>query len=108
MISKCFEYFCCSQSSRLIWFGHFKISRYKDDKKCSRLIAEALDPEGKITAVQIYCKLKQLGLQTTRSKKLACVDVPLPAGDDPTEEAGVAFTNTPKGNENDSYLKTSM
>ncbi|CAL9065379.1 unnamed protein product [Musa banksii] len=82
--------------------------KYKDDKKCSRLIAEALDPEGKITAVQIYCKLKQLGLQTTRSKKLACVDVPLPAGDDPTEEAGTAFTITPKGHENDSYLKTSI
>ncbi|XP_064992246.1 uncharacterized protein LOC135584632 isoform X1 [Musa acuminata AAA Group] len=82
--------------------------KYKDDKKCSRLIAEALDPEGKITAVQIYCKLKQLGLQTTRSKKLACVDVPLPAGDDPTEEASTAFTITPKGQENDTYLKTSI
>ncbi|KAJ8499542.1 hypothetical protein OPV22_010094 [Ensete ventricosum] len=81
--------------------------KYKDDKKCSRLIAEALDPEGKITAVQIYRKLRQLGLQTTRSKKLACADVPLPARDDPTEEAGIAFTITPEGHE-DSYLKTSV
>ncbi|KAL1206714.1 hypothetical protein V5N11_027273 [Cardamine amara subsp. amara] len=40
--------------------------RYKDDKNCSRLIAESLDPDGGISAAQVTNKLKQLGLETRK------------------------------------------
>ncbi|CAH8329047.1 unnamed protein product [Eruca vesicaria subsp. sativa] len=40
--------------------------RLKDDKDCSRLIAESLDPDGGISAAQVTNKLKQLGLQTRK------------------------------------------
>ncbi|CAA7024796.1 unnamed protein product [Microthlaspi erraticum] len=36
---------------------------FKDDKDCSRLIAETLDPDGGISAAQVTNKLKQLGLE---------------------------------------------
>ncbi|WOK95730.1 hypothetical protein Cni_G04437 [Canna indica] len=68
--------------------------RYKDDRRCSRLIAEALDPEGNIAPVQVYRKLKQLGLHTMKRKKSAGTDAPLSTGDDPVEEAGAASTST--------------
>ncbi|KAI5020430.1 hypothetical protein ZWY2020_045318 [Hordeum vulgare] len=44
--------------------------KYKDDRKCSHLIAEALDPSGKISSAQISRKLTQLGLRnvTRRTK----------------------------------------
>ncbi|KAE8767303.1 T-complex protein 1 subunit eta [Hordeum vulgare] len=44
--------------------------RYKDDHKCSHLIAEALDPSGNISSAQISRKLTQLGLMniTRRTK----------------------------------------
>ncbi|XP_044422357.1 protein timeless homolog isoform X10 [Triticum aestivum] len=45
---------------------------YKDDRKCSHLIAEALDPSGKISSAQISRKLTQLGLRSvTRRKKVS-------------------------------------
>uniref|UniRef100_A0A0D9WDU9 Timeless N-terminal domain-containing protein n=1 Tax=Leersia perrieri TaxID=77586 RepID=A0A0D9WDU9_9ORYZ len=37
--------------------------RYKDDRKCTHLIAEALDPSGKISSAQVSRKLTQLGLR---------------------------------------------
>ncbi|KAJ4875737.1 timeless family protein [Raphanus sativus] len=40
--------------------------RFKDDKDCSRLIAETLDPDGGISAAQVTNKLKQLGLETRK------------------------------------------
>jgi timeless len=40
--------------------------RYKDDKNCSRLIAENLVPDGGISAAQVTNKLKQLGLETRK------------------------------------------
>ncbi|VAH23136.1 unnamed protein product [Triticum turgidum subsp. durum] len=46
--------------------------KYKDDRKCSHLIAEALDPSGKISSAQISRKLTQLGLRSvTRRKKVS-------------------------------------
>ncbi|KAL6848915.1 hypothetical protein ACP4OV_021498 [Aristida adscensionis] len=54
--------------------------RYKDDRKCSHLIAEALDPTGKISSAQVSRKLTQLGLRNvTRRKKGA--DESLSTGD---------------------------
>ncbi|VAH10210.1 unnamed protein product [Triticum turgidum subsp. durum] len=45
--------------------------KYKDDRKCSHLIAEALDPSGKISSAQISRKLTQLGLRSvTRRTKV--------------------------------------
>ncbi|KAG7612788.1 Timeless C-terminal [Arabidopsis suecica] len=40
--------------------------RYKDDKNCSRLIAENLVSDGGISAAQVTNKLKQLGLETRK------------------------------------------
>ncbi|KAF6997707.1 hypothetical protein CFC21_013904 [Triticum aestivum] len=45
--------------------------KYKDDRKCSHLIAEALDPSGKVSSAQISRKLTQLGLRSvTRRTKV--------------------------------------
>lgn len=37
--------------------------RYKDNVNCTQLIAQALDPEGNISAAQVSRKCKKLGLQ---------------------------------------------
>ncbi|KAG0519284.1 hypothetical protein BDA96_09G251100 [Sorghum bicolor] len=58
--------------------------KYKDDRKCSHLIADALDSSGKITSAQVSRKLTQLGLRNvTRRKKGA--DESLLTGDRATE-----------------------
>uniref|UniRef100_A0ACD5TDG3 Uncharacterized protein n=1 Tax=Avena sativa TaxID=4498 RepID=A0ACD5TDG3_AVESA len=54
--------------------------KYKDDRKCSHLIAEALDPSGKISSAQIYRKLTQLGLRNVM-KRTKVPEAPLSAGD---------------------------
>lgn len=43
--------------------------KYKDDRKCSHLIAEALDPTGKISSPQVSRKLTQLGLRNVMKRK---------------------------------------
>ncbi|XP_039799804.1 protein timeless homolog isoform X3 [Panicum virgatum] len=43
--------------------------KYKDERKCSHLIAEALDPTGKISSAQISRKLTQLGLRNAMWRK---------------------------------------
>ncbi|CAL4901739.1 unnamed protein product [Urochloa decumbens] len=46
--------------------------KYKDDRKCSHLIAEALDSTGKISSAQVSRKITQLGLRNAmRRKKVA-------------------------------------
>ncbi|CAL4894934.1 unnamed protein product [Urochloa decumbens] len=58
--------------------------KYKDDRKCSHLIAEALDSTGKISSAQVSRKITQLGLRNaTRRKKVA--DGSLSSGDLATE-----------------------
>nr|CAB3464414.1 unnamed protein product [Digitaria exilis] len=58
--------------------------KYKDDRKCSHLIAEALDPTGKISSAQVSRKLTRLGLRNViRRKKVA--DESLSTGDLATE-----------------------
>ncbi|BFG23444.1 hypothetical protein CerSpe_097180 [Prunus speciosa] len=44
--------------------------KFKDDQNCSHLIAKALDPDGRVSPVQISNKLKQLGLKVVRRKRL--------------------------------------
>lgn len=45
------------------------VYRFKDHKKCSHMIANALDGEGKYTAAQVSRKLKNLGLVVPQKKK---------------------------------------
>ncbi|KAK2404509.1 timeless family protein [Trifolium repens] len=45
--------------------------KFKDDRNCSRRIAEVLDPDGKISPAQISNKLKKLGLTIAPRKKKA-------------------------------------
>ncbi|XP_058100318.1 uncharacterized protein LOC131245111 isoform X3 [Magnolia sinica] len=56
--------------------------KYKDNRQCSHLIAEALDPDGKVSPSQVSCKLKQLGLKVASKKKMPNVDEPFSGGDD--------------------------
>nr|GEU97454.1 hypothetical protein [Tanacetum cinerariifolium] len=42
--------------------------QFKDQKKCSQMIASALDDDGKFTAAQISRKLRQLGLRIRKQK----------------------------------------
>ena len=44
--------------------------RFKEHKRCSYMIANALDADNKFTAVQVSRKLKQLGL----TYQIGCVD----------------------------------
>ncbi|KAL6123153.1 hypothetical protein ACLB2K_075676 [Fragaria x ananassa] len=44
--------------------------KFKDNHNCSQLIAEVLDPDGKILSTQISNKLKHLGLKVARRKRL--------------------------------------
>lgn len=43
--------------------------KYKDNRHCSRLIAEELDPDGKVSPVQVSNKLRRLGLRVLRQKR---------------------------------------
>lgn len=47
----------------------FDLPRFKDHKKCSHMIANAMDGDGKFTAPQVSRKLKQLGLHIPRKKR---------------------------------------
>ncbi|XP_052156006.1 uncharacterized protein LOC127773847 isoform X2 [Oryza glaberrima] len=53
--------------------------KYKDDRKCTHLIAEALDPSGKITSVQVSRKLTQLGLRNAMKRRTKVPEAPLSA-----------------------------
>ncbi|KAG8069407.1 hypothetical protein GUJ93_ZPchr0005g15922 [Zizania palustris] len=43
--------------------------KYKDDRKCCHMIAEALDPSGKISSAQVSRKLRQLGLRNAMNRR---------------------------------------
>ncbi|KAL7254194.1 hypothetical protein ACSBR1_008571 [Camellia fascicularis] len=43
--------------------------KYKNNRHCSRLIAEALDQDGKVSPVQVSNKLRQLGLRVLPKKR---------------------------------------
>ncbi|XP_052110339.1 uncharacterized protein LOC107466801 [Arachis duranensis] len=50
--------------------------KFKDDPQCSCRIAEALDQHGKISAAQIFNKLKKLGLKVRPKRKMRNSDEP--------------------------------
>ncbi|XP_068659821.1 uncharacterized protein [Aristolochia californica] len=50
--------------------------KFKDEPNCSHLIAEALDPEGRISPVQVSAKLKRLGLKVVSKGKMHRADGP--------------------------------
>ncbi|KAK2654028.1 hypothetical protein Ddye_013884 [Dipteronia dyeriana] len=61
--------------------------KFKDDQNCSRLIAESLDPDGKVSAAQVSNKLKQLGFQLAPKKRVRSTAESRSAGpDQPGEE----------------------
>ena len=47
----------------------FSFCRFKDHKRCSHMIANALDADGIFTAAQVSRKLKQLGLRVSQQKR---------------------------------------
>ena len=51
-------------------------SRYKDSQNCCDLIAEALDPDGKISPLQVTRALKQLGYKIPRKKNTLNASAP--------------------------------
>ncbi|GLT35849.1 hypothetical protein SLA2020_102660 [Shorea laevis] len=73
--------------------------KYKDDPNCSRLIAESLDPEGQVLAVQVSNKLKQLGLKVAPKKRMRAGG-PFSAGSD--QQKGEAVPNNKNGSEGSS------
>lgn len=58
------------------------ISRYKDSQNCCDLIAEALDPDGKISPLQVTRALKQLGYKIPRKKKILNASAPNKPGNE--------------------------
>ncbi|TMW93204.1 hypothetical protein EJD97_012027 [Solanum chilense] len=50
--------------------------RYKDSQNCCDLIAEALDPDGKISPLQVTRALKQLGYKIPRKKNTLNASAP--------------------------------
>lgn len=61
--------------------------QYKGNRRCSLMIAEALDPDGKISAAQVSRKLKQLGLKVAASKRKSGDDNLLNGEDDGNADA---------------------
>ncbi|KAI4348017.1 hypothetical protein L6164_008780 [Bauhinia variegata] len=51
--------------------------KFKDDRHCSRRIAEVLDPDGKISPAQISNKLKKLGLKVAPRKRTGGAEEPV-------------------------------
>ncbi|XP_031093945.1 interaptin [Ipomoea triloba] len=49
--------------------------KYKDDQHCDRLIAEALDPDGKVSPLQVSKALKHLGFKMPRRRRTANTSV---------------------------------
>lgn len=68
----------------------FEYIRFKDDRNCTRRIAEVLDPDGKISPAQISNKLKKLGLSTAPRKKMGDTNETLSANLNQLEGGGVA------------------
>ncbi|KAJ8536836.1 hypothetical protein K7X08_035237 [Anisodus acutangulus] len=56
--------------------------RYRDNQNCCDLIAEALDPDGKISPLQVSRALKQLGYKIPRKKKTLNASAPNKPGDE--------------------------
>ncbi|KAH9677426.1 Timeless family protein [Citrus sinensis] len=60
--------------------------KFKDDRNCSRCIAESLDPDGKVSAAQVSNKLKQLGVKVAPKRRGPYSGETSTAGPDQHEE----------------------
>ncbi|KAH9646679.1 Timeless family protein [Citrus sinensis] len=60
--------------------------KFKDDRNCSRRIAESLDPDGKVSAAQVSNKLKQLGVKVAPKRRGPYSGETSAAGPDQHEE----------------------
>lgn len=71
------------------------ISRYKDNQNCCDIIAEALDPDGKISPLQISRTLKQLGYRIPRKKKTVYASAPdKPGNEEKDLESEIRLQNS--------------
>ncbi|CAK8573428.1 unnamed protein product [Lathyrus sativus] len=64
--------------------------KFKDERNCSRRIAEELDPDGKISQAQVSNRLKKLGLTTASRKKKDNANESSSTSPNQLEGAGVA------------------
>ncbi|XP_027367392.1 protein timeless homolog [Abrus precatorius] len=64
--------------------------KFKDDRHCSRCIAEVIDPDGKISPAQISNILKKLGLRVVPMKKMVDAEGSLSTTPNQLEGDGVA------------------
>ncbi|KAF5732400.1 protein timeless [Tripterygium wilfordii] len=65
--------------------------KFKDNWNCSSLIAQSLDPDGKISAAQVSNKLEQLGLQVVPKKRVRHAGISFPADCDQPGKEGTKF-----------------
>lgn len=69
--------------------------RYKDSQNCCDLIAEALDPDGKISPLQVIRALKQLGYKIPRKKKTLNASAPnKPRNEEKVLESEIRLQNS--------------
>ncbi|XP_057950492.1 uncharacterized protein LOC131145435 isoform X2 [Malania oleifera] len=54
--------------------------KYKDNRRCSHLIAEALDLDRKVSPVQVFNMLKRLGIKLKPRKNMLDTDIPFAGG----------------------------
>lgn len=80
---------------------HELYEKFKNERQCSRLIADSLDPDGKISPTFISRKLRHLGLMVVPKKKLVKPNLPFPANSDHTV-SGAAFNTTTQHDLNNS------
>lgn len=91
-----------SQLPYCICIDKYGCSRFKDEWSCSRLIAESLDPDGKVSAAQVSNKLRQLGLQVAPKKRVRYSGEPSTVGlDQHGEDRCKIETNNALHNSND-------
>ncbi|KAK7279867.1 hypothetical protein RJT34_24926 [Clitoria ternatea] len=63
--------------------------KFKDDRHCSRCIAEALDPDGKISPAQISNMLKKIGLKVPPRRRKGDAEEPLLTSPNQLEGGGI-------------------
>ncbi|XP_055825536.1 uncharacterized protein LOC129894059 isoform X2 [Solanum dulcamara] len=69
--------------------------RYKDSQNCCDFIAEALDPDGKISPLQVTRALKQLGYKIPRKKKILNASAPnKPGNEEKVLESEIRLQNS--------------
>ncbi|KAF8413264.1 hypothetical protein HHK36_001240 [Tetracentron sinense] len=82
--------------------------KYKDNRLCSRLIAESLFPSGKVSPVQVSRMLKRLGLRVASKKRILHLNVPeQPSGEGEALDSDATLLNL-NGMDDGSWPKRSF